>query len=80
MQYYIRHYMVINVDVRCIYSMHVLPRCHKTGIWEHAASVDFHINYGMVDIPDSSKVTIVIMVHSRIHYNNVGGADNIVTR
>ena len=78
-------HMVINVDVihlrcGCIFSMHVLPRCHKTGVWEHAASVDFHIDYGMVDIPDSSKVTMVIMVHSLIHYNNVGGADNIVTR
>ena len=76
--------MIIDVDVIhlrcvCIFSMHVLPRCQKMGVWEHVASVDFHIDYGMVDIPDSSKVTIVIMVHSLIHYNNVGGTDNIVT-
>ncbi|XP_065890505.1 phytanoyl-CoA dioxygenase domain-containing protein 1-like [Dysidea avara] len=36
--------------------MHVLPRCHKNGVWEHSASVDFHIDYGIVDIPDPSKV------------------------
>ena len=45
---------------RIIYcSMHVLPRCHKNGVWEHSANVDFHIDYGIVDIPDPSKVTIV---------------------
>jgi len=44
------------------FSMHVLPRCHKNGVWEHSASVDFHIDYGMVDIPDPAKVTMVMCI------------------
>ena len=45
------------------FSMHVLPGCHKTGVWEHSAAVNFHIDYGMVDTPDPSKVTMVIVAH-----------------
>ena len=61
------------------FSMHVLPGCHKTGVWEHSAAVDFHIDYGMVDTPDPSKVTMVIIAHPE-HYHIVGGTNCVITR
>ena len=60
--------------------MHVLPRCHKTGVWEHSADVDFHIDYGMVNIPDPSKVTIATTARSPDHYNILGGSNYLIAR
>jgi len=38
--------------------MHVLPGSHGRGFYKHEASVDFHIDYGMVDLPNADDVSV----------------------
>jgi len=39
--------------------MHVLPGSHGRGFYKHEASVDFHIDYGMVDLPNADDVSVI---------------------
>ena len=39
--------------------MHLLPASHGRGFYKHDAPVDFHIDYGMVDIPNADDVRMI---------------------
>ena len=39
-------------------SMHVLPASHGRGVYKHDADSGFHIDYGMVDLPNPNDVGI----------------------
>jgi len=42
--------------------MHVLPGSHGRGFYKHEASVDFHIDYGMVDLPNADDVRVCMIL------------------
>ena len=44
--------------------MHVLPSSHGTGVFKHAAPVDSHIDYGMVDLPNPDHVSVGVCVYT----------------
>lgn len=39
--------------------MHLLPASHGRGFYKHDAPVDFHIDYGMVDVPNADDVRVI---------------------
>lgn len=39
--------------------MHLLPASHGRGFYKHDAPVDFHIDYGMVDVPSADDVRVI---------------------
>ena len=41
-----------------LHSMHVLPNSHGRGVYKHDAASEFHIDYGMVDLPNPNDVCV----------------------
>jgi len=55
------HQVITSFSVM-LHSMHLLPGSHGRGFYKHEASVDFHIDYGMVDLPNADDVRVCMIL------------------
>ena len=49
------------------FSMHMLPKSHKSGFYKHDSGTEFHIGYGMVDRPKPEEVPVHVHAHVQVH-------------
>lgn len=66
------HHIVIiikhlyDMNVHSSSSMHMLPGSHGGGVYKHAAPLEHHIDYSMVDLPKPDDVSDHICVFTSL--------------